>query len=643
MGPYTRLSRDPIEIRLLTILPGSGEQPIEVQLKVAQLVAEEEYETLSYFWGNPEDCGSITLNRTRFTVTINLQQALSALRSATESRRFWIDAICINQDDLEERSFQVALMGQIYRRSKETFVWLGLSSGYTVKTFEFLKSLPTNRFGTSEMMESMEEQLKGRLENNEHEWLIVKDGFWLDIAARPFWKRTWVVQEVVLSEKVTVLCGSNRIGWAKLADAAWKLKNATQEVKQSFWDSIPGLTHLEWIDEIKKICKTQHQMRTADLVVSLRGFDATNPLDKAYGILGLIDNATIEANYLKSVAEVYTDLVEASIAEVGSLDIICMKRDIAKLEPIPSWVPDWRYSRMSFPCHPLSLKWVSGHHLRNHLAPRDHPAVSADGTEGYAECWNAQGSSTALCTITRGSQHKLTVVGRMIGIINGMGDHLPFPAEILRPAFYDTLLSWEAIMLQKFGNRRSTKHPKILSDVFDQCLTIWNEKRLGQGVPLATRHIALPPQAQDETFGPYVEKDASLTEEACVLEAFIRTISGGRDNNWRKISAKKYADFWSTDSNVRSTWAFELEALQTPLNRRFMTLEGGQIGLGPVVAVENDIVAVLYGCSIPVVLRKSRDGGVILVGECYIQGLMEGAAVEEGNSERFPEVTWVIY
>jgi hypothetical protein len=94
---------------------------------------------------------------------------------------------------------------------------------------------------------------------------------------------------------------------------------------------------------------------------------------------------------------------------------------------------------------------------------------------------------------------------------------------------------------------------------------------------------------------------------------------------------------------VRRTWAFELEALQTPLNRRFITLEGGQIGLGPVVAVENDIVAVLYGCSIPVVLRKSSNGGVTLVGECYIQGLMEGAAVEEGNSERFPEVTWVIY
>lgn len=155
MGPYTRLSRDPIEIRLLTILPGSGEQPIEVQLKVARLVAEEEYETLSYVWGKPEDCGSITLDRARFTVTINLQQALSALRSATESRRFWIDAICINQDDLEERSFQVGLMGQIYRRSKETFVWLGLSSGYTVETFEFLKSLPTNRFGTKEMMKSM--------------------------------------------------------------------------------------------------------------------------------------------------------------------------------------------------------------------------------------------------------------------------------------------------------------------------------------------------------------------------------------------------------------------------------------------------------------------------------------------------------
>jgi hypothetical protein len=90
---------------------------------------------------------------------------------------------------------------------------------------------------------------------------------------------------------------------------AWKLKNATQEAKQSFWNSIPGLTHLEWIDEIKKTCKTQHQMRTADLAASLRGFDATDPLDKAYGILGLIDNATIEANYHISRIQLFFPLV----------------------------------------------------------------------------------------------------------------------------------------------------------------------------------------------------------------------------------------------------------------------------------------------------------------------------------------------
>ena len=74
-----------------------------------------------------------------------------------------------------------------------------------------------------------------------------------------------------------------------------------------------------------------------------------------------------------------------------------------------------------------------------------------------------------------------------------------------------------------------------------------------------------------------------------------------------------------------------------------MTLQEDQIGLGPAAATKGDIVAILYGCSVPVVLRKSGDGEVTLVGECYVHGLMAGAAIVEGNRERFPEVTRDIY
>ena len=168
-------------------------------------------------------------------------------------------------------------------------------------------------------------------------------------------------------------------------------------------------------------------------------------------------------NYDKSAAEIYTDLVENSIAEDGSLDIICMKRDSAKIDPLPSWVPDWRYSQMAFPCHPLCLKWVSGQHLRNGLTSTDVLGVSTNGTVGHAEGWKAHGNTTAISTITRGLRPKLTTAGRRIGTVDGIGDYLPFPDGSARPTLFNTLLNWEAIMLQKFGNRRSTTHPKIFN------------------------------------------------------------------------------------------------------------------------------------------------------------------------------------
>ena len=176
----------------------------------------------------------------------------------------------------------------------------------------------------------------------------------------------------------------------------------------------------------KRSARPNTRWRIAYLVVALRAFEATDPLDKAYGILGLINCTAIQVNYHKTGAEVYTDLFERSIAESGSLDIICMKRDSAQIDPLPSWVPDWRYSWMSLPCHPLSSKWVSGKLLRDVLAPRDHLAMSADYTQSYPECWNAHGSTTATHLIARGPRPKLTALGRRVGIIESLGQISPF-------------------------------------------------------------------------------------------------------------------------------------------------------------------------------------------------------------------------
>ena len=110
-------------IRLVQLLPGRDWEPIEVVFDTATL--EAEYEALSYFWGDPSARSPIKCNGSRLDVTRNLKSALRDLRRPDTPRILWIDAICIDQDDINEREQQVGIMSDIYRSAKRTVVWLG--------------------------------------------------------------------------------------------------------------------------------------------------------------------------------------------------------------------------------------------------------------------------------------------------------------------------------------------------------------------------------------------------------------------------------------------------------------------------------------------------------------------------------------
>ena len=85
----------------------------------------KQYQALSYVWGDPIEIKSIQVNNQGFGVTTNLFNGLQRLRSKTKNRIIWVDAICINQEDLQEKSFQVKLMQEVYSRAKAVLMWLG--------------------------------------------------------------------------------------------------------------------------------------------------------------------------------------------------------------------------------------------------------------------------------------------------------------------------------------------------------------------------------------------------------------------------------------------------------------------------------------------------------------------------------------
>ncbi|KAE9365056.1 HET-domain-containing protein, partial [Stipitochalara longipes BDJ] len=122
--------------RLIELLPGKESDPISCSLRPVNLEDAQPFEALSYVWGDGRsmrsifcfDHGSISNTKTStILVTSNCWHALRRLRLEDKTRVLWIDAICINQnrEDQGEKSQQVPLMGNLYRKASCVLVYLG--------------------------------------------------------------------------------------------------------------------------------------------------------------------------------------------------------------------------------------------------------------------------------------------------------------------------------------------------------------------------------------------------------------------------------------------------------------------------------------------------------------------------------------
>ena len=245
---YSSLDPALREIRVLRLLPGSWEEPIDCQLQVVSLNDQPEYETLSYAWGKTGVFKTVQLHGTPFSVTANLWCALRRLRRRQHERVIWTDGTCINQEDLEEKSQQVALMGEIYSRASHGFIWLGdsiskeesvhepspgaVEDGKDIKwisenigqIFE-QPNLPATHenealraFGILFLL-SVDEHWTAKpvfATCNEGRYHVAERyaGPWqatLKLLRLSWWTRIWVVQELVLAKNATLVVGSTSV------------------------------------------------------------------------------------------------------------------------------------------------------------------------------------------------------------------------------------------------------------------------------------------------------------------------------------------------------------------------------------------------------------------------------------------------
>jgi hypothetical protein len=128
------------QIRLVYIPHGIKDLNLNIRFTTVRLSEVPLFETLSYVWG-VKHYYRVTCEGASLVVRRNLYDALHALRSTDETQIFWIDALCIDQQTLEERVQQVGMMCDIYAISQRTTVWLGAEDAVSSETITLLKKL----------------------------------------------------------------------------------------------------------------------------------------------------------------------------------------------------------------------------------------------------------------------------------------------------------------------------------------------------------------------------------------------------------------------------------------------------------------------------------------------------------------------
>ncbi|KAI0450832.1 HET-domain-containing protein [Xylaria acuta] len=289
------------------------------------------YETISYCWGDATARDSIAVDGDAVDVPASAVAALKCMRKAEEPRVIWIDSICINQTDLDERAYQVGTMADIYRSAKGNLVYLGESDERTKDAFEMVERLDREiRRKTSDFSEfhnSMRRHLQGgQYADDELECRLDEadcTGLW--------YRRLWIVQEAALAVVNTCFCGrSFSISLNMLLRVAIWLCYHRTSLSPWFYD----------LDDKDSAAAAEYsyEKNMTSLLLIAQNRQCSEPRDQLFAILSMVDKGAE-----KPCHEVMRDATRYAIQELNSLSILqevkhrVTDRDL-KLDGCPSWV-----------------------------------------------------------------------------------------------------------------------------------------------------------------------------------------------------------------------------------------------------------------------------------------------------------------
>ncbi|UKZ73881.1 hypothetical protein TrVFT333_001535 [Trichoderma virens FT-333] len=280
---YSKLS-PAASTRILELQPSyEQEGPLQCNLREINIASDPFYEALSYTWGKPEFTEPLILDGDFVIhITPNLRDALLRFRSKLSVRRLWVDAICINQQDDDDKTKQIPLMTEIYKRCSGVLVWLG------------------NDSHGSSSMESV--NTYSRQIDHQNDERVIQDDL-ESLVRLPWFGRRWIVQEVVLNPNVTLFCGESQIPWLRLLQVVRNSQNmsgllSVVKTMESIW-----IYHCLGIE-----ASSQAPLRLLDLLSVLSELGCVDARDRIYALAGLASDT-----FLTQPGEVSRDPREIKI------------------------------------------------------------------------------------------------------------------------------------------------------------------------------------------------------------------------------------------------------------------------------------------------------------------------------------------
>jgi hypothetical protein len=569
-----------------------------------------------------------------------------------------VDRVCINQGDLNERKYQVGLMGDIYRKAEHVVVWLGAREDDTHLAFDYFKRISNTGIKSESEEDSHYPSLTGFSSSSNDIPTTMRrrhqeaDKTQFDTAAispfvtskelaavfgllrRPWWQRVWVLQEYSLARSVVFYCGdlvASERALRKGYETALAATSMTTGRKDLLDEGILAermFSNRASMFAVRAAVRKGEYPSLSTLLWRFRSFQATDPRDKVYSLLGLLENCgsrtAITADYEISVEECYRRAAVAILLENVPSDLLnaYTDADLHGHGSFPSWVPNWNMQlkllyipviRDSVPIRVLAGKEHSYQSFKASGQTIERPLIKNDFILSVSGLVIDQITElTEACTVLAdlylqlpNEDHKVRIAtSRKVQLLSYLPGCL-WAYYFITGCYYiggwcDILLSWEAFAL-------NTISPAGADPLMVFCTTLCGSY--------------LPPE---EALKHYRDLQWLLRRTRIVYRLRHLGLHKLQTPYW-VIVGLALASFTYLDRH------YEYQAYKNPLvtsdslmhHRRLAKSSQGYLALVPEHTLVGDRLALLDAGLTPLVLRP-RGAQCLLVGDSYVHGLMYG-------------------